>query len=155
MEIKQKKGWLLRDLIAGGVIMGLVITLFIFAVAGMNSNYVNVDGINHDVVNPAFAAHYDKLQTNLNLVNGANSAVQGNNGLNLVGAFDIAFNSVFTVFAMVGNSILIYTGMASNVVGDFNFLEQAPITIFIETMIALIVIGVMFVWLSSVTRGKI
>jgi hypothetical protein len=155
MKIQQKKGWLLRDLIAGGVIMGLVITLFILAVAGMNSNYVNVNGINHDVVNPNFQAHYDKLNSNLELVNGANSAVQGNSGLNLVGAFDIAFNSVFTVFAMVGNSILIYTGMSQNIVGDFNFLEQAPVTIFIETMIALIVIGTIFVWLSSVTRGKI
>lgn len=149
MILQQKKGFLLRDFVVVGIIFGMVIALLIIQTASINSNY------NANIVDPNFAAHYSKLQTNLNQLDTSNQAVQGTEGLNLIGTFNVAFNSVFTVVAMVWDGIFIYTGMASNVAGDFNFLDQSTILLFLTGIIAIVTTYIIFIWLSSVSRGKL
>jgi hypothetical protein len=150
MIFKQKKGFLLRDFIIVGILFGMVISLYILQVASIAQNYNN-----NDIISPEFSEHYSTLQTNLDKLDTSTQAVQGTGGLNLIGTFNIAFNSVFTVVAMVWDSVLIYTNMAGNVAGDFTFLDQSTITIFLSGVIAIILTYLTFVWLSSVSRGKL
>ena len=150
MIFKQKKGFLLRDFVAVSIIFGLIIAMYIIMTGAIANNYNN-----QDIVSPSFAAHYSQLSTNLNNLNTAYSNVKGTNGLNLIGTFNVVFNSVFTVIAMVWDSITIYSSMAMNISGDFSFLDQSTSLLFLSGLIALIVVYLMFVWLSSVSRGKI
>jgi len=150
IEFKQKRGFLLRDFVIVGIIFGMVIAFYIIQVASVAQNYNN-----QDIITPEFAQHYSKIQTNLDQLNSANRAVQGTGGLNLIGTFQVAFNSIFTVIVMVWDGILIYTGMASNISQDFTFLDSSTILLFLSGIIAIITTYLIFVWLSSVSRGKL
>jgi hypothetical protein len=150
MKFQQKKGFLLRDFVIVGILFGLIIALFILQVASIADNYNNTD-----IINENFAKHYNKLQTNLDQLDTSNKAVTGSGGLNLVGTFNIAFNSVFTVVAMVWDGIQIYTGMAGNLASDFTFLDANVINKILTSIIAMITAYLIFVWISSVSRGKL
>lgn len=150
MNFKQKKGFLLRDFVIVGIIFGLIVALYIIMVASMATNYNN-----NNIISSNFANHYNKLQTNLNSLDTSYAATKGSSGLNLVGTFNVAFNSVFTVIVMVWDGVMIYTGMASNVSSDFSFLDQTTVLLILSSFIAIITTYLIFVWLSSVTRGKI
>ena len=150
MRFVSKKGFLLRDFVIVGILFGLIIALFILQVASIASNYNNTD-----IINQNFANHYSKLQTNLQQLDTSNKAVTGSGGLNLIGTFNVAFNSVFTVVVMVWDGIAIYTGMAGNVVSDFTFLDAKVVSIILTSLIAMITAYLIFVWISSVSRGKL
>lgn len=148
--LKDKRGWLIRDFVAVGILFGLVISMYIIQVASVAQNYGNTEIIDED-----FAEHYNNLQTNLNQLDTSYSATQGTGGISLIGSFDVAFNAVFTVISMVWQGILIYTGMASTIPEDFSFIDKATATIFLSGIIALITAYLIFIWLSSVSRGKL
>jgi len=150
MIFKQKKGWLLRDFVAVGIIFGLVVAMYVLMVAAVANNYNN-----QDIISQNFASHYSNLDTNLNQLSTSYSTVKGSGGLNLIGTFNVAFNSVFTVVAMVWEGVAIYTGMAGNVTSDFSFLDQTTVLLFLSGIIMLLTSYLIFVWLSSVSRGKI
>lgn len=150
MMFKQKKGFLLRDFVIVSIIFGMVISLYIIQVASIAQNYNN-----QDIISAEFQSHYSTLNTNLALLNNANKAVQGSGGLNLIGTFNVAFNSVFTVIVMIWDSILIYTGMASSMANDFTFLDRTTLLLFLSGLVAILTAYLIFVWLSSVSRGKI
>jgi hypothetical protein len=150
MKVINKKGFLIRDFVAVGLIFGIIVALYIVAVGSIANNYNN-----QDIISPSFSAHYNHLADNLAKLDVSNKAVQGSGGLSLIGAFNIAFNSVFTVIAMVWDSVTIYTGMASSMVSDFSFLDGGTLTLFLRGCIAILVVYLIFIWLSSVTRGKL
>jgi hypothetical protein len=148
--LNNKSAWLLRDFVVVGIIFGLIIALYVIQVASVANNYNN-----QDIISPSFAQHYRTLNTNLDKLGTSYSAVKGTGGLNLIGTFNVAFNSVFTVIAMVWEGLGIYTGMAANMAGDFNFLDQGTIFLFLSAIIAILTVYLIFIWLSSVSRGKI
>ena len=150
MEYKQKKGWLLRDFVIVGIVFGLIIALYVVSVASVADNYNN-----HDIISANFANYYSKLSTNLQQLDTSYKAVQSPGGLNLIGTFNVAFNSVFTVIVMVWDGIAIYTGMAGNMSSDFSFLDQSTVLLLFGGIIAIITAYLIFVWISSVTRGKL
>lgn len=148
--IVQKKGFLLRDFVVVGILFGLIVALYIIQVASLADNYNN-----QDIISPSFSDHYNKLQNNLNQMDTSLNSVKGGQGLNLIGTFNVAFNSVFTVFAMVIDGIFIYTGMANNLAGDFSFLDKTTVLLFTTAVIAILATYIVFIWLSSISRGKI
>lgn len=148
--IKQKKGFLLRDFVIVGIIFGLVISMYILAVADIATNYNN-----NNIISDNFAQHYSKLNDNLGQLDVSYKSVKGTEGLNLIGTFNVAFNSVFTVIVMVWDGITIYGNMAVNVADDFTFLDRNVMLIFLGAVVAMITTYLIFVWLSSVSRGKI
>jgi hypothetical protein len=150
MKLQNKKGFLLRDIVVVTLIFGLVVSLYIIYVGSVANSYHNTD-----IVSDSFAEHYSKLSSMTSNLDTSNKAVQGGSGLNLIGTFNVAFNSVFTVFAMVGDSILLYTGFAQNAAGDFTFFDYKTVLLFLTSLVAILVAYQMFIWLSSVTRGKI
>lgn len=150
MIYKQKKGFLLRDFVVAGIIFGMVIAFCIIMVASIANNYQNTD-----IISPTFAQHYSTMEQNLDKLSTSYNAAKGGSGLNLIGTFNVVFNSVFTVVAMVWDSLLIYSGMAQNVSSDFTFLDQTTVLLFLTGIIAIVTAYLIFVWLSSVSRGKI
>lgn len=150
MIFKQKKGFLFRDFVIVGILFGLIVALYVVQVASVANNYNN-----NQIISQSFSDHYSKMQTNLQQLDTSYSATKGTGGLNLIGTFNVAFNSVFTVIAMVWDGITIYTGMAGNIAGDFNFLDQGVVVLFFGAIIACLTAYLIFVWLSSVSRGKI
>jgi len=150
MIFKQKKGWLPRDFVVVGIIFGLVVAMYIVMVAAVANNYNN-----QEIINENFASHYSVLNENLNKLDTSYSAVTATGGLNLVGTFNVAFNSVFTVIAMVFSGVGIYTNMAASVASDFLFLDKSTVLIFFQSVIAMMVAYLIFTWVSSVSRGKI
>lgn len=150
MIVKQKKGFLLRDFVVVGIIFGVIIALYIIQVASIASNYNN-----NEIISEDFANHYSQLSTNYQQLDTSYRAVKGTGGLNLIGTFNVAFNSVFTVIVMVWDGISIYTGMAGNLAGDFSFLDQRVVGLLLGAIIACVTATLIFVWLSSVSRGKI
>lgn len=153
MEFKarmNKRGWLLRDFVVTGIIFGLIVSLYIIQVASVADNYNN-----QAIISPAFAQHYDQLSDNIANLETSYQSVKSSNGLDLIGTFNVAFNSVFTVVNMMWDSLLIYTGMASNISGDFNVFDSTTVLIFLTSIIAMITVYLIFIWLSSVTRGKL
>jgi hypothetical protein len=150
MIFKYKKGFLLRDFVIVGMLFGLIIALYVLSVAGIANNYQNTN-----IISENFASHYSHLQDNLNSLDTSYKATKGSGGLNLIGAFNVAFNSVFTVIIMVWDGITLYSGMAGTIVSDFTFLDSGVITIFLSAIIAMLTAYLVFVWLSSVMRGKI
>jgi tetrahydromethanopterin S-methyltransferase subunit G len=147
---KGKSAFLVRDFVIVGIIFGLVIALYVILVASTANQYNNTE-----IISPSFAAHYSNLNSNLAKINTANEAVQGSGGLNLIGTFNVAFNSVFTVIAMVWDTITIYKDMGSNISRDFNFLDQKTVLLFLGAVIAMLTVYLVFIWLSSVSRGKL
>ena len=150
MIFKQKKGFLLRDFVVVGILFGMIVGFFIIMVGALANNYNNTD-----IVSANFANHYDVMQTNLDKLSTSYSAVKGGGGLNLIGTFNVAFNSVFTVVAMVWDGVMIYTGMAQNISSDFTFLDSQVMLLFLGGIIAIVTSYLIFIWLSSVSRGKI
>lgn len=154
MKTMNKKGWLVRDFVVAGIIFGVVIALFILGLASTALNYNRADLINSD-----FAAHYNKLTTTLDKVNNATNAVQGrgnqSGGISLIGSFDVAYNSVFAVISMVWDLMIIYPSMIANIPGDFPMFDKSPMIIFLAGLTAIVLVILVFVWLSSVMRGKI
>lgn len=150
-RLMNKKGFLLRDFVIVGIIFGMIVGLYVLQVASIDNEY----GGNTGIINPNFAAHYSNLQLQLSKLDAANKAVQSPGGLNLIGTFNVAFNSIFTVITMVWDGITIYTGMAGNIPGDFSFLDSGTVTIVLGGAIAILTTYLIFVWLSSITRGKI
>jgi hypothetical protein len=150
MIFKQKKGFLLRDFVIVGILFGIIISLYIINVASIANNYQNTE-----IISPQFAEHYNKLSTNLNNLDTGYNAVKGTGGLNLIGSFNVAFNSVFTVIVMVWDGIMIYTGMTQNLASDFTFLDKSTVYVTITGIIACITAYLIFIWLSSVSRGKL
>lgn len=150
MKKWNKKAWLLRDFVIVGILFGVIIALYIILVASTASNYNNTD-----IINENFTNHYNKLQDNLDQLDTSYESVKGKGGLNLIGAFNVAFNSVFTVIVMVWDGIMIYTGMTQNIASDFTFLDKTVVYTLLTGIIAMITAYLIFVWLSSVSRGKI
>lgn len=150
MKFKQTKGFLLRDYVVTALLFGIVVSLYIIQVGSLADNYNN-----QDIVSPSFAAHYDKLNDNKDKLETSFAAVRSGNGLDLVGTFNVAFNSVFTVINMLWDSLLIYTNMVPNIVSDFNFLDSTTILMFLSGLLAILTTYLIFIWISSVTRGKI
>lgn len=150
MMFKGKKGFLLRDFVIVGIIFGTIIALYVLSVASIATNYQNTD-----IINSNFAAHYSRINDNLAQLDRSTKAVQGSGGLNLIGTFNVAFNSVFTVVVMIWDGLVIYKDMAVNMVGDFTFLDAGVTTLFLGSVIAILTAYLIFVWLSSVSRGKI
>jgi hypothetical protein len=155
INIIQKKGWLIRDFVIAGILFGLVLALFVIAIADTSNNYSNIPGVNHNVVSPTFANHYSQFDSIINKANSMNSAVNSPSGLSLVGAFDVVFNSVFTVIKLVGDTILIFTGLSKFIPQDFNFIAAQPAIIFLQALLGIITVYILFVWISSVSRGKL
>jgi hypothetical protein len=99
-QIRTKKSFTTRDFVIAGVLFSTIVALFVLAIAGIQDQY------NTDILtNEDFSANYDKLSDQVSKIGTARNASAEASGLSLIGRFDVAFQSTFTVFQMVYQSL--------------------------------------------------
>jgi len=148
--MKNKQGFLLRDVVLSALISLGVIALLVLAVGSMAVNYDRPD-----LVSPSFSNNYNKLNSLLGDLDGTREATTSTGGLSFIGTLDVAFNSIFTVFQLVLNSLDLFGSMTANVVSDYTFLDAGVVKILLGVLIAGLLTSIIFIWISSVTRGRI
>jgi len=144
-----KKGFLTRDFVVAGILFSGLIALFVLAIAGIQSEY------NSDLLtNPEFAENYDKLTEQTAKIETARSAASAGEGLSFLGTFDVVFQSTFTVIQMVFSTLDLFGDMSGSFAEDFGFDASVTAIGFIIALSILTTI-IVFVWISSISRGKI
>lgn len=150
MKFKNKKGLLVRDVLLVGIAFCSIIAIYVLIFGSVTNNYNR-----QDLVDPEFSQNYDKLNDLADDVNFAQNSSLSNNGFSLVGSFDIALNSVFTVIKIAFNSLNIYGSMATDMTSDFTFLDKGVITVLMVSLLTMLTVALVFIWLSSVMRGRL
>jgi len=145
-----KKGFLTRDVVITAILFTGVIALFMIMVGAVSINYNRPD-----MTSPSFDRNYNRLNELAGEVEISRSEASSGGGFQLLENFDVVFNAVFTVIRLVFSTIDLYGDMASNMIADFTFLDATTVKTLGVRLIALLVVVVVFGWMSSVSRGKI
>lgn len=148
--IQFKKGWVTRDFVIASLLFTGVISMFVLFLAGMATEYNQPD-----LVSPTFSANYDKLGEISDKVEVMRSTTATGEGLSLIGAFDIAFTATFTVIQLVFSTLALAGSIPAKVIVDFTFIDSTVAANFFVLGLAIITTTIIFVWISSVSRGKI
>ncbi len=145
-----KKGWVTRDFVIAGLLFTGVISMFVLFIAGMAAEY-NQPGL----VSATFSDNYDKLGEISDKVEVMRSTTAAGEGLSLIGAFDIAFTATFTVIQLVFSTLALTGTIPAKVIVDFTFIDSTVAANFFVLGLAILTTSIVFIWISSVSRGKI
>jgi hypothetical protein len=150
LKFQYKHSFLLRDVVLSSLIAFGVIALLVIGIGAMAVNYDRPD-----LVSSSFSNNYNKLNALLGDVETTRTATTSTQGLSFIGTFNVAFNSIFTVFKLVLSSLDIFGSMTASVISDYTFLDAGVIKILLAVLVSALLVSVIFIWLSSVTRGRI
>lgn len=144
-----KKGFLTRDFVIAGILLMGVIAMMILMVQGVADNYNN-----SDLVDPEFSAKYDKLSNVTDNVATILETTRSGQGLSFKGVFDVTFGAAFTAIQLVFGTLGLMQNVFINFAGDFGVPSAVSGILFIVAFSA-ITVTLVWVWLSSISRGKI
>ena len=144
-----KKGFLTRDFVIAGILFSGIIALFVLSIAGIQDEY-DTD----QLTNPEFAANYDRLTEQTEKIETARAASAAGEGLSFIGTFDVAFQSTFTVIQMVFSTLDLFGDMTGSFAEDFG-LDPTVTRIVFLIALAILTTIIVFIWISSISRGKI
>jgi hypothetical protein len=147
---KTKKGFLLRDVVLSALFGMGIISLLVIIIGSMAVNYDRPD-----LISPSFSENYDKLDILLGDVETTRTATTSTQGLSFIGTFNVAFNSIVTVFKLVLSSLDIFGSMTADIVADNTFLDAGVVKILLAILTSGLLVLIIFIWISSVTRGRI
>ena len=145
-----KKGWITRDFVIAGLLFTGIISMFVLFIAGMAAEYNQPD-----LVSSSFSENYNKLGDISDKVDIMFETTSAGEGLSLVGAFDIAFTATFTVIHLVFSTLVLAGSLPVNIIIDFTFIDSTVAASFFVLGVAILTTYIIFIWLSSVSRGKI
>lgn len=144
-----KKPFLTRDFVIAGILFSGLIALWVLAIAGIQSEYDSTL-----LTNEEFANTYNKLEEQTEKIETARQAAAAGEGLSFVGTFDVAFQSTFTVIQMVFSTLGLFGDMTGSFAEDFGFDPTVTKVVFLIGLSILTTI-IVFIWISSISRGKI
>jgi len=145
-----KKGFLTRDIVITGLLFTGIVALFVIAIGAIADNYNNTE-----IINEQFSGNYDKLTDIADNVEIMRGSSQSSQGLSFLETFDVVFSSTFTVIRMVFATLDLFGSMAANFIADFTFLDAQVVKILFIVGLSIITVILVFVWISSISRGKI
>ena len=148
-KITSKKGALTRDFVMAAVLFSGVVALFVLGIAGISNEYDSTL-----LVDEEFSQNYDKLAGLTDGIKVTRSAAADTGGLSFIGTFDVAFQSTFTVIQMVFSSLDLFGGMSDSFAGYFD-LDPTVMRIAFVIALSLLTILIVFLWISSISRGKL
>jgi len=148
-KITSKKGVLTRDLVIGAVLFSAVVAFCVLAIGGISDEYDS-----NLLVNEEFSENYDKLSDFTDGIETTRSAAADTGGLSFIGTFDVAFQSTFTVIQMVFSTLDLFGGMSDNFADDFG-LDSGVVALAFIVALAILTAIIVFIWISSISRGKI
>ena len=148
--ITNKKGVLARDIVIAMLLFTGVIAIFVLSINSISNIYDN-----DNIMDDDFAEHYDKLSEISDDVNIARDSSQSGEGLTFIGTYDVIFSSTFTVIKMVFSSIGLLGEITGNFVADYTFLDAGIVKLFFIIALAILTTILVFVWISSITKGRL
>ncbi len=146
--MNKKGSWLTRDFVVAGIFLMGVIAIMILMVQGVAQNYDN-----EDLVDEGFSANYDKLSNVTDNVATILETTRSGSGLSFRGAFDVTFGAAFTAIQLVFSTLGLMQNVFLNFASDFGFPAAITSILFIVGF-SIIAVRLIFVWLSSISRGK-
>lgn len=150
MELQKinKKGYLTRDFVQAGLLLTGIVALFVIMIGGIAAEYDNTDIVSED-----FAKHYDKLSDITDNVEVIRETTTSGEGLSFRGAFDVAFGAAFTGIQLVFSTLTLLGSVVSNFSQDFG-VPKAVADLLFTIGLSIITVVLIFVWLSSISRGR-
>jgi len=144
-----KKSFTTRDFVIAGVLFSGIVALFVLAIGGISDEYDTSILTNED-----FSANYDKLTAQTERIETARETAAAGGGLSFVGTFDVAFQSTFTVFQMVYQTLDLFGSSADNFAGDFGLDKTVTSILF---LVGLAILTTFIVWqlVGAISRGRI
>ena len=149
IKIKNKRGYLTRDFVIAGIFLMGIIALMVLMVQGIADSYGRTDLVNED-----FSSNYDKLSNVTDSVGTILATTRSGSGLSFKGAFDVTFGAAFTAIQLVFSTLGLMQNVFINFASDFGMPTAVANILFIVGF-SIITVTLIFVWLSSISRGKI
>ena len=144
-----KKGYLTRDFVIAGIFLMGIIAIMILMVQSVAINYDKVDLVDED-----FSEKYNQLENVTEPVKILLAETTSDSGLSFKGVFDVAFGAAFVAINLIFGILTLFSNISKNILGDFGIpIEVAGILLIM--VFAIITVTLIFVWLSSISRGKI
>ena len=147
--LKNKKAFLTRDLLVAAALFSTVFALYGLMIVGVAAEYGD-----ETIVNEAIIENYDRLGESTETLTLALDTVRSGEGLGFRGAFDVAFAGTFTVFQLVLSTIDLFGSVMASFAPDFG-LDDRVVGLVYTLLFLIIIIGAIFVWISSISRGKL
>ncbi len=107
-----------------------------------------------DLVDEDFSRNYNKLSNVTDNVGTILETTRSGSGLSFKGAFDVTFGAAFTAIQLVFSTLGLMQDVFINFASDFSIPSEIANIMFIIGFSA-IAVTLIFVWLSSISRGKI
>ncbi len=148
-QLRTKKSFTTRDFVIAGVLFSGIIALFVLAIAGISDEYDTSILTNED-----FSANYDRLTEQTERIETARQTAAAGGGLSFVGTFDVAFQSTFTVFQMVYQTLDLFGDATVSFGEDFGLDPTVTSIIF---LVGLAILTTFIVWqlVGAISRGRI
>jgi len=144
-----KKGFLTRDFVIAGIFLMGIIAIMILMVQDISGNYNN-----QDLLDENFASKYDKLSNVTDNVGTILATTKSGSGLSFRGTFDVTFRAAFIAIQLVFATLGLMQGVFTNFTSDFGIPSAISNVLFIVGFSA-ITVTLVWVWLSSISRGRI
>ena len=148
INLKNKKGFIARDLILSMVLFSGLIALIFIVVTSFGNNY------GQETLSPEFSEKYNNLANTSALISNAYQNVSSSGGLTLVGSFTIMFSSSFKVISLVFQSLIIIPALVINALADMGVPSEISAIILIIVS-SIITLEIIFVVISFITRGRL
>lgn len=148
--ITNKKGWITRDFVLAGLLFTGVMALFVLFIGGFVSEYNRPD-----LISDSFNANYNKLNDITDNIETMRSATSAGEGLTFRGTFDVVFASTFTVIQLVFSTLALVGTLPAQLIVDFTFIDSLVVATLLTIGLAVLTAGIVFVWVSSISRSKI
>lgn len=148
-SVISKKAWLTRDFVIAGILFSGLVALWVLAIAGISDEYDS-----SLLTNERFADNYDRLTEQTEKIETSRKAAAAGEGLSFIGTFDVAFQSTFTVIQMVFSTLDLFGDMSGSFAEDFG-LNPSVVSIVFLIALSILTTIIVFIWISSISRGKI
>ncbi len=146
---QNKKGMLARDWIIAILIMTSLCGLYFVAISGIADEYDNTA-----IVDETFDTKYNKLTNATTDVSDIFEAASKKEGLAVATTFEVIFSSTFSIIQIVFGSFAVVSSITASFAEDFGIPDVVANLIF-PMALAIITTIIVFVVISSVSRGKL
>ena len=103
----------------------------------------------------SISCNSDTLGANADKVEVMRSTSAAGEGLSYKGVFAVAFTATFTVIQLVFSTLALAGSLPLKIIKDFTFIDSTVAASFFVLGLAVITTTIVFVWVSSVSRGKL
>jgi hypothetical protein len=146
-----KKGFSTKGLLIAGLLFTAIISFFVIGIADVQNNYPD----NPNIISESFSDNYDKLTQQAIDINIMRETATSGEGLTFRGAFDVTFGSFFTIIQLVFETLILFSGMYSNLTTDFPIIDSSVLNNFMIIGIAILTTVLIFRLINAVGRNPV